>query len=91
MAELSITLEDCTERQLRTLRHHSLTVQMALFGPRFDLEAGEPVPAAWNGSLQPGNPPVLRHRAQASQRFIVGKACSSGFGLNHLEKPLIET
>ncbi|KAL0038955.1 hypothetical protein WJX77_003174 [Trebouxia sp. C0004] len=45
---------------------------MALFGPRFDLEAGEPVAAAWNGSMQPGPPPVLRHRAQASQRFIVG-------------------
>ncbi len=64
---------------------------MALFGPRFDLEAGEPVPAAWNGSLQPGPAPVLRHRAQASQRFIVGKAFSSAFSLDHLGKPLIET
>ena len=60
---------------------------MALFGPRFDLEAGEAVPAAWTGSLQPGPPPVLRHRAQASQRFIVGKTCSSVCRLDHLERP----
>ena len=64
---------------------------MALFGPRFDLEAGEPAPAAWNGSLLPGPPPVMRHRAQASQRFIAGKACSSVFRLDHLEKRLLET
>ncbi len=64
---------------------------MALVGPRFDVEAGEPVPTAWNGSLQPGPPPGLRHRAQASQRFIVGKDCGSLFRLDHLGKSLIET
>lgn len=64
---------------------------MALFGPRIDLEAGEPVPAAWDGNLQLGPLPVLRHRAQASQRFIVGKACSSVFRLDHLDKTLVET
>ena len=50
---------------------------MALFRPGFDLEAGNRVaePLHGNGVVQPFGPPLLtfRHRAQGSQRFILGK------------------
>ena len=46
---------------------------MALFRPGFDLEAGGQAGETWNGRLQSGTPTTLRHRAQASQRFIVGE------------------
>lgn len=49
---------------------------MALFRPGFDLEAGDRVaePLHGNGFVQPFGPPLLtfRHRAQGSQRFILG-------------------
>ena len=50
---------------------------MALFRPGFDLEAGDRVaePLHGTGIVQPFGPPLLtfRHRAQGSQRFILGK------------------
>lgn len=53
---------------------------MALFRNGFDLEAGEHVAEPWNGAgvVQP-LAPTLRHRAQSSQRFIIGKQSSQRF------------
>lgn len=51
-------------------------LDMALFAPAFDLEAGEQPEETWTGTgrLQPVAPTLLVPRAQNSQRFVAGEA-----------------